>query len=206
MRSSAGAIELGPGLEERQAAQSDSVTKPLPEITVLASGNLGLIYFNQQPEGMTDEQLQAAFPRLLPGLTQHPGIGFVLVRSAWHGPVAIGRNGIAFLAVDRMEGIDPLAPFGPLARQHLLRSDSFDTMPDLLVNSFYDPATDEVCAFEELIGCHGGLGGQQMRPFLLYPAAFEPPAEPVVGAEQVYAVLKGWLAQMQEAPPSAARR
>ena len=32
----------------------------------------------------------------------------------------------------------------------------------LNVNSVYDPTNDEVAAFEELIGSHGGLGGTQV--------------------------------------------
>ena len=38
-----------------------------------------------------------------------------------------------------------------------------------MVGSFYDPQLDEGCAFEELISFHGGLGGPQTRPFILYP-------------------------------------
>ena len=38
-----------------------------------------------------------------------------------------------------------------------------------MVGSFYDPALDEGCAFEELISFHGGIGGAQTRPFLLAP-------------------------------------
>ena len=38
-----------------------------------------------------------------------------------------------------------------------------------MVGSFYDPELDEGCAFEELISFHGGLGGPQTRPFILYP-------------------------------------
>ncbi|MCB0049754.1 MAG: hypothetical protein KDE24_09460, partial [Caldilinea sp.] len=62
--------------------------------------------------------------------------------------------------------------------------------PDLLINSFYDPVADEACAFEELIGFHGGLGGGQNRPFLLSPVAWQLRNESIVGAEQLYRVLK----------------
>ena len=40
-----------------------------------------------------------------------------------------------------------------------------------MVGSFYDPELDEGCAFEELISFHGGLGGPQTRPFVLFPSA-----------------------------------
>lgn len=41
---------------------------------------------------------------------------------------------------------------------------------DIVVNSVCEPGTERVAAFEELIGCHGGAGGAQTVPFLLYPS------------------------------------
>ena len=52
----------------------------------------------------------------------------------------------------------------------------------------------EVAAFEELVGSHGGLGGTQNHPFILYPSSFRSPAKPLVGAESVHHQLKKWLA------------
>jgi hypothetical protein len=69
-----------------------------------------------------------------------------------------------------------------------------------MVNSFYDPATDEGCAFEELISFHGGLGGPQTRPFLLYPASLSAPEGPIVGAAAVNSILRGWRYDLQGAP------
>ncbi len=37
----------------------------------------------------------------------------------------------------------------------------------------YDESTNEVAAFEELVGSHGGLGGDQTKPFIMYPKALE---------------------------------
>ena len=55
-----------------------------------------------------------------------------------------------------------------------------------MVGSFYDPELDEGCAFEELISFHGGIGGPQTRPFILYPDGLEIPDEPIVGAAAVH--------------------
>ncbi len=84
--------------------------------------------------------------------------------------------------------------------QHLLRTHGFTHAPDLLIGSFYDPALDEGCAFEELISFHGGLGGPQTRPFVLYPAELPPPAEPVVGAEVLHRLLAGWRRLLEGEP------
>ena len=91
-------------------------------------------------------------------------------------------------------GADPLTPYGPNAARHLRRVDSFSNCPDVLVMSTYWPETDENAAFEELIGNHGGLGGEQTRPFLFYPAEWELDDPELVGAESVYRNLKRWTA------------
>jgi hypothetical protein len=83
--------------------------------------------------------------------------------------------------------------FGANAASHLRRTDGFPDTPDVLVNSFYRPQTQEVAAFEELIGSHGGLGGWQSEPFLLYPTVLPAPQAPIVGAAALHTVLKGWL-------------
>ena len=61
-----------------------------------------------------------------------------------------------------------------------------------MVGSFYDPVLDEGCAFEELISFHGGLGGPQTRPFILYPPGLRPPTEPIIGAAAVHKLLLRW--------------
>ena len=90
-------------------------------------------------------------------------------------PVALGGNGAHYLADGRVEGDDPLAAFSPHAPQHLLRTDGFEHVADIMVGSFYDPDLDEGCAFEELISFHGGIGGFQTRPFILHPSHLEVP-------------------------------
>jgi hypothetical protein len=90
-------------------------------------------------------------------------------------------------------GDDPLQGFSPNAERHLRRTDGFEHVADIMVNSFYDPVTEEGCAFEELISFHVGLGGSQTRPFLLHPVRLPVPAEPLVGAEAVHRLLRAWL-------------
>jgi hypothetical protein len=86
-------------------------------------------------------------------------------------------------------GENPLEGFGEHAAHHLRRENSFRNMPDIMVNSFYDSEKDEVCAFEELIGSHGGLGGNQSKPFILYPSEWEDPGD-LIGSESIYRFLK----------------
>jgi len=181
-------LREGPKEEKGAAEEEDE----LPQIMVLASGNLGLIYGTRLGRRAMLEEIEEVYPGLLDGLADHEGIGFVMVHSEAHGPVVFGAEGRYYLAEDRVEGENPLAGFGPNAAQHLRRSDSFPDAPDILVNSFCNHETNEVAAFEELIGCHGGLGGYQTQPFVLYPAQLQVGDDPLVGAAATHRVLKEW--------------
>ncbi len=158
----------------------------------MGSGNLGLVYLMEEPRRLTLEELEQRHPELLPALRSHPHIGWLLVRSSAHGAVVLGADGANFLTEGRVEGRDPLAPFSPTAAQHLLRTDGFAHVADIMVGSFYDPVLEEGCAFEELISFHGGIGGPQTRPFLLAPVGLPVPDAPIVGAAAVHHVLTGW--------------
>ncbi len=177
------------------------------DVVVLASGNLGLVYLMMERRRLTLEEIEERHPQLLTTLREHPHIGFLLVRSEEHGPVALGATGANYLALGRIEGDDPLAPFGPNAPHHLRRTDGFPHVADIMVNSFYDPQLDEGCAFEELISFHGGLGGWQNRAFILHPKSLPLPGEQIVGAAGVHEVLVAWREGLQGAgpPPDRAR-
>ena len=68
--------------------------------------------------------------------------------------------------------------------------------PDLLLISQYDPELGEVAAFEELIGSHGGLGGPQNQPFILYPSEWTLDEPVPIGAPAIYRNLRAWLASI----------
>ncbi|MFJ6014879.1 phage holin family protein [Streptomyces sp. NPDC092952] len=176
------------GVAEPFAKPSDPV--------VLASGNLGLISFPDIRGRASREQLDRSRPALLGTLANHPGIGFLLVRSERHGSVVLARGGLEVPVAELVDGEGPLAPFGPGAADAVRRTDTFPHVADIMVNSMYDGATGRVHAFEEQIGSHGGLGGEQSRPFLLWPSVLSAPVAPgeeLVGAEQVHRVLRRWL-------------
>jgi putative membrane protein len=192
-----GQIQLGDEESTRETEGKSEGEKP--DVYALASGNLGLVFFTRWPERITLEEISQAFPDVVPGLVQHEGIGFIMVHSEKDGPVVLGKEGVYYLRDERVDGSNPLAGFGPNAAQHLRRTDSFPNCPDILVNSFYDAEKDEGCAFEELIGFHGGMGGTQTHPFVLHPVQLEAPDEALVGAASVYELGKRWLEQVQKA-------
>lgn len=170
--------------EEEKKELSDS------EVIVLASGNLAMIYLTQWHHRLTYEEINELFPELISEIVKNKYIGFILVRSSERGDLAIGKNGTYYLDTNEIEGENPLEGFGDNIAQHLKRNSSFKYSPDILVNSFYDSENDEVCAFEELVGSHGGAGGSQSEPFILYPSSWKVPDEDIIGAESIYKILK----------------
>jgi len=189
-----GAVVLGK--DEREEIRRGKERESVPEFVAMASGCLGLISFPREAGRLTLERIHECYPVVIDALRDHPGIGFLLVRSERYGAIVIGARGLTFLDGERVEGEDPLAPFGPNADLHVKRTDGFAHCADIMVNSAYWPETEEVAAFEELVGSHGGLGGTQSYPFALVPRNWALPNEPIVGAETMHRQMRRWLADL----------
>lgn len=184
-------VEEGAG-QHRPARRAEPI--------VLASGNLGLVSFPDVPHRMTREEIDLRHPALLATLANHPGIGFLLVRSQERGPLVLGARGSEVYLDEEPADLGPLADFGPGAAEAVRRTDGFPHVADIMVNSWYDPQDGEVLAFEEQIGSHGGLGGAQTHPFLLSPLVLSAPHQEgseLIGAERVHDVLRRWLGEYQ---------
>ena len=183
--------------------RADGATDGADDVVVLGSGNLGLVYVPGGPR-LTLDELSRRWPRLLPGLCAHPGVGFVAVVDDDGVPWALGGAGRCNLTTGAVTGTDPLRDFGAHARRVLTRAVLMPEAPDVYVNSLVDLDTLDVAAFEELVGAHGGLGGWQDSAVLLAPrdlAASVP--DHVEGADQLHQVLVGFLRQSGQRTESA---
>ena len=160
---------LGPsGVTEDTTGQGEAPA----EITVVGSGNLGGVWFSQHPERLTLDRHRAAAPRApgdARGAPRHRvrrGGDRRTARSRW-APRAPTTSRPA-----RSSARTPWPCSGRTPWATSSTSSSYPNAPDIYVNSLYDPVLDEVAAFEELVGCHGGLGGWQTRPLLVHPAGW----------------------------------
>jgi hypothetical protein len=192
-----GEVELGPADCEPPVAADE-------QMIVTASGNLALIYLARTPGRVPLEEIELLHPRLIPGLAMHPGIGFVVVDTLADGPVAVGRAGVRVLRSGRVEGADPLEPYGPQAGASMLRQAEMPHNGDIVVISRLDEYTHEVAAFEELVGCHGGIGGWQTEAVLVHPRRWVVD-EPPVGSDAVHHLLISWLDQLGQRKSEEAR-
>lgn len=159
------------------------------DILVLASGNLVNAYFSISDKRMTYSEVEAAYPGMITELISHPGVGLILVHTE-DGPIVLGKEGQRNLYSGEVTGKDPLIMYqDPEKRTEQLRYlADFPNGGDLVIISpVYEDGT--VAAYEELIGSHGGLGGQQTEPFLMHSSAVDVKEE-IINANQVFHILK----------------
>ena len=165
---------------------------------MLGSGNLGLVYLLDERRRLTLEEIDAQHPRLVPALREHPHVGWLLIRSERARPARARPARHALPRDRRVDGEDPLAQFSAERGEPPLRgATASPTSPTSWSAASTTRRSTKGCAFEELISFHGGLGGPQTRPFLLYPAGCPRPTEPIVGAASVNEILLGWRHDLQ---------
>jgi hypothetical protein len=204
---------VGPDRSEEPPTAADA----LPEVAVIGSGNLGMVWFCRSPGRLHGSEVAARWPAVLPGLVGNPAIGVVVVHQE-DDVVAHGATGSRGLVTGTVAGTDPLAGYGSRAAEDLLRVARLEDAGDLILVSSLD-ATGGVHAFEGLVGSHGGLGGAQNEALLVHPAMLAVPDEErddvdgarmLVGAEAVHRRLTAWLAELglreDGARPSVATR
>ncbi|GAA1742120.1 phage holin family protein [Isoptericola hypogeus] len=195
-------VLVGPDREPARgrASAGPSAGEEVPEVAVIGSGNLGMVWFCREPGRPDGVRVSRRWPALVPGLLANPAVGIVVVREG-DEVVAHGRDGTRGLVGGWVRGRDPLAGYGARARADLLRVAGLDDAGDLVLVSALDPM-GRVHAFEGLVGSHGGLGGAQSEAVLVHPADLEVPdderedvdgARMLVGAETVHRRLVAWL-------------
>lgn len=206
-------VVLGPQGKERSGDRHADSSRPAgvrtgappPDVAVTGSGNLGMVWFPRAERRLPLEQIDARWPGLVGGLAASPGIGLVLVDTVAHGLAAVGPEGIAWLERGDdvvVEGVDPLAPFGPHAGPDLRRLGRLAHVGDLVLLSELTPE-GWVHAFEGQVGSHGGIGGAQNSAVLLHPAELtldddlvDPEAGTLVGADAVHRQLVRWAERL----------
>jgi len=198
-----GATETRESSSQAKVDSLSAVAEPQSDrapLTVIGSGNLGGIWLPGDGKRRDRAGIDKAHPGLLDALRKHPGIGFVVVADRKR-VVALGADGELDLDSGKATGTNPLAPFAD-ASADFARAVRFHSAPDIYVGSLYDARLDEVAAFEELVGCHGGVGGWQTRPLLVFPAAWGLDADllddqgRLYGADVVHQQLVRWLERL----------
>jgi uncharacterized membrane protein YvlD (DUF360 family) len=161
-----------------------------PTIVVCVSGNLAHLYFSAVPGKLTLGEVERRHPELVRGLVTHAGIGFVAGYDDEGNALVLGKHGARNLNTGAVTGQDPLADYGDadVRAAQILRMAEFPNAGDLILNStVYEGGT--VASFEDLVGVHGGLGGQQTDAFIMHPAEVPLRTQDIINSAQVYDVL-----------------
>ena len=167
------------------------------DVVICASGNMALIYFTHTQKRLYFEEISIQYPELITNIVSHPGIGFIMVNSILHGTVVIHASGIHYLDKNKDEGTDIFQLYDDNARNQLIKLNQYQNNGDLVLFSTYDPIKQETPAFEELVGHHGGLGGKQTEPFVMYPANLNL-AQPVNDFTEMHSVLCHWQKEIHK--------
>ncbi|KWU53468.1 hypothetical protein AWX17_27385 [Priestia megaterium] len=167
-------------------------------IVVMASGSLAHLYLRDAEGIASRDAVDARYPLLVQGLAQHPHIGLV-VTHAEGGLRVDGATGWRLLGPGSGEvldgsGIDPLLDYGPFAADDVRDVATRAHAGDLVVMGRYDADLDEVVAFEELVGSHGGMGGGQTEAVFLHPSNWRVD-RPALRGRDVHDILVGRLAE-----------
>jgi hypothetical protein len=133
-------------------------------------------------------ELNRAYPNLIDALARHEGVGLVVVANDAGAPIALGQRGARNLHTGDVTGEDPLLVYGDadLRAWQVRRVADYPCAGDIMVISAVYP-DNSVAALEELIGVHGGLGGEQTDSFLLHPADMAVP--PTRSSIDLFAIL-----------------
>ncbi len=160
------------------------------DITVCNSGSLSHVYSDVTSRPMDLSEVALIYPGILEALAEHEGIGLLVGREA-DETVIVGQAGTLWVgpAGQRLEGENPLASLSDpdQAARQVARLARFPHAGDLILFGAWDD--EQVVCFEEQVSSHGGLGGPQDWPFILFPPGERLSARGIENAEQIYVHL-----------------
>jgi hypothetical protein len=130
------------------------------------------VYFNFTQGTANADQIEKHYPGIVDRLVNHPAMDFVVTRKedgvvikSKEGTLTNDSNGI------KVEGKDPLAKFGDstmlaeLFKEYVNIPESGDI---LLFAGFHEGKVIDLNDKYTMKGLHGGFGGEQTEPFMLY--------------------------------------
>jgi len=142
-------------------------------VVITYSSSLAHLYITGEPRRLTWQEVEQTQPLLLQFLRRHKGIGFIMSRGEDNSVCFFHAAGQLCLADHQMptaEEIAFLRSYGqpeeiiPQLRRFALD----DACGDLILFGAYDG--ERIACFDDQVGGHGSVGGEQSQPFLILPA------------------------------------
>jgi len=158
-------------------------------VEITYSGGLAHVYFADIAGRLDDEALESRFPGLVSKVASVDRVGVVMVKDP-HGGVLVTADGRFSLELplaaetatllERFDAPDVLA-------QQLRRLNSFERSGDLVVFGAYDGK--QQVNFEDQVGGHGSIGGDQLHPFVLAKKEWGFDTSRVTNSSELYPML-----------------
>jgi hypothetical protein len=155
-------------------------------ILIGASGGLAHIYLPEAPGALLLDEVEARCPGLIHRLAGHPGIQFLVGRRR-QGYVLVDANGE--VPLDSARGMLDAFEQPAIVSKQLSKLMSFPTAGDIiLIGRFEDGHQVD---FEDQLGTHGSIGGEQGRPFVLARSELGLDVRTVTDASELFGILRG---------------
>ncbi|MGE4487057.1 MAG: alkaline phosphatase family protein [Synergistaceae bacterium] len=176
-------------------------------VVITYSSSLAHLYITGYGQRLSAAEVEREQPLLLRFLSQHQGIGFILARGegleicCYHdGERTVGSKELTPAPKD----LEFLRPYGEPKTlwPRLVAFTLDDACGDLILFGAYDG--ERIACFDDQVGGHGSVGGEQSRPFVILPNS-HPLARrtDLVGNNFLYhEVFKPLRNDPQSAPPS----
>ncbi len=177
---------------------------PAGGVVITYSSSLAHLYITGSTSPLTWKEVEAAQPLLLRFLQKHKGIGFVLARGEQAGELMIFHSGGHIRVTEdprfHQHELAFLRPYGA-PYELLYQLYRFGLGPrcgDLVLFGALDEKG--MACFDDQVGGHGSVGGEQSRPFIILPLGHPVlDRERLSGYEFLYRDI--FLAQVGEKPP-----
>jgi hypothetical protein len=142
-------------------------------VVITYSSSLAHLYITGAPHRLNWEEVEQTQPLLLQFLQRHKGIGFVAAKGEGNRLCFFHQRGkieVNPRELPETEALAFLRPYGRLPEMlpELFRFAADDSCGDLILFGAYDG--ERIVCFDDQVGGHGSVGGEQSRPFLILPA------------------------------------
>jgi hypothetical protein len=158
-------------------------------VEVTYSGGLAHVYFADIAGRLDFETLESRFPRLISKVAELDRVGVVMLKDRRGGTLITSDGPFSLelpLAAETTKLLERFDEPDVLARQ-LRRLNTFERSGDLVVFGAYDGKHQ--VNFEDQVGGHGSIGGDQLHPFLLAKQEWGFDTSRVTNASELYPML-----------------
>lgn len=152
-------------------------------VHVVAAGPNAFVYVTDSAEPLTAEDIERRWPGAPAALSRHPGVGFVLARSAG-GPVCWYRGERISLAPGSDGGPFRSRPDRDVVLTGLRELMAMPSAGDLVVYGI--GAREGDVSFLDERGAHAGPAERELQTFLLYPRSVRLPGGALTHPAQLY--------------------